>query len=663
MKSVLLILLLALNSALLTYFTSGPDTLRSLQSALRPMDSTSIDSSSSLSSVAGIPRATRYFVNSSFQPHENRVQVNERIVWYNNTTDTTSVIFLHLLANAFSSNRTIFAQNRDVPEQSTTGFLLTKISVNGLAGSLVFAPADDGSLDSTVAKVLLPHQVHARDSVVLDFQYSLRFPRALHRLGTDPTHSFYVLADWLIKPGSFKSGKWRCNPVYSFAGQNHEFGEYTVTMNLPSGIRFAGSGDLIDTRELYRDTISCLFTARNVTDFAFFFSGVYEELSWSPDPDAPEFRINYFIPKEYKKFTERYNRALGAAYLYLKRVFADFPLKHADFVITSKYIKDYYPVHASRLTILSHKYLTPEGELLPERMLINAFVQQYLDACMATDESSEAWLKNGLAAYLTNSIMARNYPAPHPYVYYFDVYPVRGLSLIQYADIPLVYTLSTLNAPAFSGDLQNYYAHALFTALPENAAVYPSLETYISGTTARGAVFFHSLEQMIGERRIQSLLRSFIRKYKYKHVESGDFLRGIRSYGSDAEFAYARQFYLEGGFSDYAILSIETAPLNKYSVHVANLGNIVYPVRLYAISDRDTNEVKMDPLKKFQTVRYTASVPVRAFAIDPGHNNLFDINFANNSYTVDANYGSSLYLSLRWFYWMQSIFMIFGGLS
>jgi len=58
----------------------------------------------------------------------------------------------------------------------------------------------------------------------------------------------------------------------------------------------------------------------------------------------------------------------------------------------------------------------------------------------------------------------------------------------------------------------------------------------------------------------------------------------------------------------------------------------------------------------------THDFPISA-EIDPERKNPFDINYANNSMTVELQIMGSLSISLKWFFWMQNFLMIMGGLA
>jgi hypothetical protein len=664
MKSAFIIFLLAVNSVLLSLFTSGQDSLKLQIVFPKAADSVAADTSglgNELPALTG--KNSRYTITCSLQPHENRLVTTERLTWFNNERDSISTMYFHLYPNAFKSNHTIFAQDREIPAKSFTSMEINSVLINNVPVQLEYVNTEvNNPNDSTVARVVLPRPLRSRDSVVIIWQYTMKIPRAFCRLGSDPSKSFYSIADWLIKPGVLRNGKWKCGPYYPYCGFNSDFADYSVTIRVPGNFKIATSGDLISSQNANGDTTAWLFNAKNVSDFSWFVSSRFEELSLPLD-EKTGLRVNYLVPSEYKKFIPRYTQALEYAYAFLKSTYGDFPEKQCSFVIASEYIKDMYPVNSPQLSVLSHKYLTPEGELLPERMIIGAFVEQYLNACISCDNVSEAWLNEGLTAYLTNYILGKYYASPNSYVYFFDVYPIKGLSLIQFADIPLVYTLSRLNVPPYAEDLQNYYSYAVISSLAENSSVYHSKDIFASATASRGAVFFHSMQNLLGEARLHNFIRGFLHKNKLRYPDAQELLCTARSYSSDAEFSFINQFYEEGGFSDYSILSVKQIATNSYAVHVANLGNIAYPVHLQAYTESDTLDFSIDPYKKLQTVYCKTNSPAKAFIIDPAHENLFDLSFANNSYTLDTNYGSSLYLSLRWFYWMQSIFLIFGGLS
>ncbi len=666
MKTIVILVLLFVNATLLTFYTAVPDSVVNKSAFVSGIDSTGTDSTQSSQRRANIPhKNSAYVVDVSFQPAQSKVVVSENLKWFNNSPDTINDIFLHMYLNAFKSNNTVFGQSIPVPEASVTHLEIQTLLVNNQPASMDYINTEIANpSDSTVGRIKLLRKLGSRDSVSISISYSFRIPEVINGIGSNPSHSFYTLADYLIKPGIYeRSGHWNCSPYFPYTGKYSEFADYTVSVTAPDAFSITASGEKYSSLKPLAGTTKYRFAAKNAVDFAWCAAINYHSEVIQLGEDGSGCQVNFFLPDAYKKYLPRYTASLQRTYNWLHTVIGNFPFPAMNIAIAPENDPELTTVTYPQLSIIRHNLLTPVGELLPERLCAEVLAEQYFKACISTDQVNEAWISDGIAGFLTGDILQNSFGDPNSFAYFFDVYPVKGLTLLKFADIPLVYTLSTLKIPPVAPYLKSYYAFSSITALAENSSEYHSAQLFESGVAGRGTVFFHAVQNLLGSNRMQHFLSSFYEKYKGKQAHGMELLQHLKPFCSANEYKYIDQFYREGGHSDYAILDATQLNAVTYAVRIANFGNINFPVMLSIQSSSDTLSIRIDPDKKLQTLYVTSANPVLAFELDRGHDNLFDINFANNSFTMSKSYSSSLYFSVRWFYWMQSLILVFGGLS
>ena len=112
---------------------------------------------------------------------------------------------------------------------------------------------------------------------------------------------------------------------------------------------------------------------------------------------------------------------------------------------------------------------------------------------------------------------------------------------------------------------------------------------------------------------------------------------------------------------DYGIKDVAKLDKNIYAVFAERLGDGVFKNDVALYTDKDTLYSHWDGSEKWKILLFETKNKVIAAEIDPRRKNMLDINFANNSYTVEKNYGASISLVLRWFFWVQNALLLLGS--
>ncbi|MDP1993607.1 MAG: M1 family aminopeptidase, partial [Ignavibacteria bacterium] len=280
------------------------------------------------------------------------------------------------------------------------------------------------------------------------------------------------------------------------------------------------------------------------------------------------------------------------------------------------------------------------------------------------NETTEAWLDEGFAEYVSQKILQKKYGQRFASFKLFGYLPVTGMELLAIERIPFIYTLTQIPKP-FEADLMaEYYSYATFGTLSDTSFRLLNRRVYQSVSYAKGALFLFTLEKYLGEQKLLFVLRQYFNQYKFKHPTANDFFTVLRKYShQDVEWLITG-FYEKSYTCDYKILGIDASHERHCAeVTIVRDGEAAVPLEIDLYTDKDTIKTFWDGKEKIKRITFNTSNSVIAAEIDPKRKNLFDLNFANNSYTVNTRYSGAMYISVRWFFWIQNLLMIFGGLS
>jgi len=172
-----------------------------------------------------------------------------------------------------------------------------------------------------------------------------------------------------------------------------------------------------------------------------------------------------------------------------------------------------------------------------------------------------------------------------------------------------------------------------------------------------------SLERYIGYKNMMDLLKEYFNRYKFKHPTSLDFINLVKEREGNKLSWFFREFYYNARVHDYAITAINRIGENEYEVLAERLREGFFENDIALYTAKDTLFQKWTENVRYKVFKFQTNNEVLAAEIDPYRKNMLDINFANNSYTVNSKYWASISISLRWFFWIQNALMILGSIG
>ncbi|MCE1190347.1 MAG: hypothetical protein LWX56_14555, partial [Ignavibacteria bacterium] len=406
------------------------------------------------------------------------------------------------------------------------------------------------------------------------------------------------------------------------------------------------------------------FKLSKAHDFAWSATKDYPKETFSVSKsDGEKTQVTIICPPLYKNYIDRYKTALQNAFRYFNYYFAPYPYKTLTLVVTPAKTGRVASMEYPGLITIEHSPFALVQSLQIEKRIIHEFAHQYFYAAVANNETYEGWLDEGLANYLTSRMLDDFGLYEISHFTLFGYLPVQGLELVSIGEIPLVYTLTKVKVPNQSEAMQLYYEHMNEAALCDTSYLLNPYSQYAAITYGKGELFFKTLERISGKEAFMSILKNYYIQNRFKHVKAKDFFDILRRMQRKNIDWLTTNYYKNSYECDYAVESVKYIPERKearVTVTKKNEGYFPCELSLFTAQDTLTRTVAID--KRRIVVTFSTALPPLGAEIDMNRKNYFDTDFANNSLILSPNMEAPTYISIRWFFWMQSFLLIFGSI-
>ncbi|MBI2416616.1 MAG: hypothetical protein HYV28_01685, partial [Ignavibacteriales bacterium] len=355
---------------------------------------------------------------------------------------------------------------------------------------------------------------------------------------------------------------------------------------------------------------------------------------------------------------------LKSAFSFFESTIGPFPYKTFTLSITPQNSGRIGSMEYPGLATIQHSPLILSSSLEIEKLIVHEFAHQYFYGAIANNETYEGWFDEGMASYLTSSMLDVNALSDVSSFKLFGQFPIRGLEILSMGEIPLIYTLIKIKIPNQANAMRSYYLHANEAALSDSSYLLSSLSMYNAITYGKSELFFKTLERITGKQKFIKTLSKFYNQYKNSHVTAKQFFTFLQANTARNLSWYIKNYYDESFVCDYAIKSIEYLPASKECrVDVRRNGEAFFPCEISLITQKDTITKTINNDKRFFTIYLKSpEVPI-GVEIDLHRKNYFDVNLANNSKMLRKQYAATTYFSMRWFFWIQNLLLVFGSLA
>ncbi len=601
-----------------------------------------------------------FFVD--FIPSENLIKVKENLIWRNKTNYQTDEIYLHLYANAYKSNNTIFARYYKLSEANRTALQINNITVNGKTAELQFVVKNkEFPQDSTVAKLQLEKPLMENDSVKIQINYELKVPVSVKRFGKAKGSGFYFISQWFPKAGVFENGKWICEPYYPYLNFYADFGKYEAVITAPKNFKVAATGIL--EKVTFTDTANVFkFVQNGVHDFAWVASDnlLYRKKQYERK-DGTKITLNFYLQPNRLKYFERYASAVENSLSFFEENIGIYPYQTLSLIDVPKTSASGGMEYPTLFTV-SAELISPVETHQPEKLVAHEFSHQYFQGVLANNEVYEAWLDEGFASYTASKIMEKFYGKGLLHFKLAGYFPVYGINFLSYNDIPVIYSIEKIPYHEYDRSLESYYKNLTLGSIADTSYKLPNRRSYVVNAYSKPELMLHTLERILGEEKFFGILQKYYSTYKFKHPQGSDFINVIKNNADVNLDWFFENVYKKSSVFNYKVRSLKKLKGKEYQLFVERTGEGIFPVDIFIYSKSDTLHKFWDGKSRWKIFRFTSDEKITGAELDPFRKNLFDLNFADNSILTEPSYSASLALSANWFFWLQNALMIFGSI-
>ncbi len=574
-------------------------------------------------------RVVDYRIDIQLDTREKVVTGTEVLVWRNTSRQSVEFLPFHLYMNAFRNLNSTFLSERNlrhkrfgrIDPEKLGGIDIMNIQLadgRSLLDSIRFVQPDDENVhDSTVIRVNLPEPVQPGDSVQLRIEFREKLPRIIARTGY--MKDFFLLGQWFPKIGVLEEDGWNCHQFHANSEFYADFGTYQVRITLPPEYVVGATGVLI--REEKGDSLKTLtFRAEDVHDFALTAWPGYRKQTRQVEGTT----VTLLYAPEHHAQVERYFQSITHALEYTAQVLFPYPYPNLTLVDPPMYagaaMGMEYPCF---ITCGSIAFFPETFRLFPEGVTVHEFCHQYFYGMLASNEFEEPWLDEGFTSYMTNKIMEKYYGVHTSLFSLFGVqagdYDEHKKSYMRYPNTDIIVK------PAWEFRLGGYGTYAY----------------------DKSTLFLKTLEGYLGTETMNRVLREYVRRWKFRHPHTPDFLQVVRDVAPKEVDWLLEQALFTTRVLDYQVSRIREKKVSITSdssvvqseVVVRRNGEFIFPQKVQVVfSSGDTLQETWDGRERYRIFRYRRpDARVIAATVDPQQKVWLDVNWSNNSYTLQPN--------------------------
>ncbi len=560
-----------------------------------------------------------YEIKADLNTEEHALRAVEYLTYYNNSPDVLETLYVHLYANAYRDLNTVYAQEtKRLGRYGDYRFLTSKESERGYI-DVAHVMHDDESLkfeiQETIMAIFLDEPLKSSDSLVLRFDFYLKIPKQISRLGYKDRH--YEIVQWYPKICVFDEDGWHRDSYHALGEFYGEYGCFDVEISLPANYVVAATGERIDPQDKeFIDLLStlasdeCIYVTGDTKTVRFYAEDVHD-FAWVCDPDflVKQYKVDgikifvFYLRRNEKKWRNAGAYALDAVKRY-GQWYGKYSYKNLSIV------NGYFPeggMEYPQLIIVSsgEDWLTRQFE----EVIIHEIGHQWFYGILGSNELDEAWLDEGFTTYTA--------------IRYFEDKYGRENSLLK---LPFLPPLSN----RYFNKLTYYVTQTNNLEKPILTSAYEYVDVpiaYMNSAYAKPALLLFNLEGILGRQRFDRILKKYVQEYKFRHPRTEDFVRICEEESGQNLKPLFSQFLNTTDFSDWAV-----ARVNGHCVEIENRGRLLMPVDVFVEAESGAHVFRIDAEKKSQVIELPESAgAIKKVVIDPYGYSL-EPNYWNNYY-------------------------------
>ena len=548
----------------------------------------------------------------------------ESILLANTSGEVLDELYLHLYPNRFMDELSIYAREKGIdaydrlfPAGPDTGYIfIEELTLNGEASSY--------TIDDTIMRVDLENPLLPGDSIQLRLKFQVKIPHAIARFGYDSGN--YYFSWWYPRLAAYDEEGWHPYQAHgTFPDEPYDnFASYRVGITVPHGMVVGATGNLEASVENPDGTERLIYTAENVHDFAWVADRRYkvQTASWN----GITIRSLYF--PEDAAAGKRAVQYAKDALAYFSARYGEYPYK--NFTVAETRMIGGAMEYPQLIMVTYELYRLPAFLTCLEEVIAHETSHQWFYGMLMNDQTNEAWLDEGFATFSEISYMEYKYG--------------RDGNMFDPSELEKIPVVGPLLLEAGAAES--------LPSVREQTLVGPYIATARLGTEAplltpreeikpdrrplfyqRGALTLFALQYLVGEDTFDEILRTYVARYRFKHVTTDDFIRVVEEVSGQDLGWFFDGWLRSTKHLDYVLEGVSTHKIgDKYVTRVAiyNTGELRIPVDVQVtLKDGEKITKRFWPLDRRGTLTFITDRPVKSVVIDP-EKVLPDLDRSNN---------------------------------
>ena len=615
-----------------------------------------------------------YKMDVNLDHEAKKAKCRQSLQWVNNSPDTLHEMRFYMYLNSFKNLETSFLKEsrgnvfgQDISQRGPESWgwiditLLTNKGGDIWTQHLNYIQPNDGNVnDQSVISLSLPESLLPGDTIDLEIHFLAKMPEIIARAGYSKD-DYFLFVHWFPQPGVYEqdiNGNWGWNCHQFFQGTEFyaDFGGYEFNLTCSDHLIIGASG--VRTSEVNNGdgTMTLQYIAEDVIDFAWVAYPYFEEynIKWN------HVDIRLLIPPEHCMLKDRYLTAAVQGLEFMNEHVGKYPYPSLTIIDP--------PLHALRSGLMEYPmlitcgsfYRMPDNIRTLESLVIHEFLHQYFMATIATNEKEEAWLDEGFVTYYEDKIM------DHYYGENCSLYDILGYrsgnsenSRLEYTKLPNP-SIGTVARPGWE------------------------IKTGFKGLVySKPAAMLRTIEGLLGTETMDKMMQLYFETWKFQHPRGPDFIE-LASTFAKAETGFNLQPILEQclygtELCDYAVRNINNETLIRdvgifdngdvkefkagkrgdkiYSQVVCDrLGGLIFPQEIEVVfSDGSMITENWDGIDRRKVFYYEGAHEVVSAHLDPNYKIYLDVNFNNNSITLNPNKKPLTKYTVKAIHWLQNV--------
>ncbi|MDZ7399272.1 MAG: M1 family metallopeptidase [candidate division KSB1 bacterium] len=627
------------------------------------------------------PRIANYDIDVRLDPEKKMIFGKELLTWFNKTGQKITELQFHLYWNAFRNNQSTFmiesGIKKDIEEQDWGYIEINHIALSTgevLTASLQFIqPDDDNMHDRTVARLPLPWALLPDQSIQLSIDFAGKIPQPPIAVRSVAEKEYFFISQWFPKIGVFSNGQWNCHQYHRHSEFFADYGVYDVRITVPEKNVVGATGVEIEVKPNGDGTATHYYHAEDVHDFAWTTSPEFIEVTGK----VHDVDVRVLLQPDHHTQVQRHLDAAKVAIEYFQNWYGDYPYPNLTIVDPRRKAMTSGGMEYPTLITAGTFYGLPKGLRMLEMVIIHEFGHNFWYHLVANNEFEEPWLDEGINSYSESQILADHYG------------PIGDM--IDFLGIKI-------------NDLQ--LQRAQYINSPDlDPIVKKSWEFYSSGSYGvnsyqKPALMLTTLQNYLGKETLQKIMRTYFERWKFKHPRTEDFIHVANEIsGQDLSWFFDQALFSTAEL-DYSVDRVFTRPIKKHEgydftlkipdqdstnelhqsfqirkdslstevdsvdtsivkfyysgVDVRRLGDFQFPVEIEIVFENGEKiREHWDGKDLWKKFRYTKPRKLVSATVDPDRKIPIDLNFTNNSRSVESHAKGVNKLAIRFLFWMQ----------